>query len=194
MNAEDWIALASVLATTCIALFTLWIHRRDAAKQSEREDEIRRQEQEREERRRETAREHVPHVEFTIECSFFASLHEQILIEVRLVAHNIGQVIQQFSRISLRIRGIPRSGQLERWEGRGDRAFFPVKIAEETNIIPAPQQTLYFTEPGVRQVFTYVTTVPVEMAFILVFAEFDYYGELGKTHDCERVFAVPLGG
>lgn len=140
-------------------------------------------------------RELEPHVEFTIECLFLGPTGDIWLAEVSLIAHNVGNVIQRFSRIHLRIRGIATDAPLNRWPGYGDRVEFGEKIAEERNITPKSKDGKpieYFTEPGVKQAFTYITTVPVRFRFVLVFAEFDYVGCDGRTHDCERVFELRL--
>lgn len=200
MAAEDWIAIASIFATLALAILTIWINRRDAREEAENERqrhqaEIEREANrhrefiEREDRLRREQRLDQRHIEFTVECDFFGPVDDQWLAEIRLCAHNKGQTVQRFSKIFLRVRGIPKDSPLTRWDKQGHRAFFPEKVAEETNIIP--EGITYFTEPGIRQVFTYVTTVPADQRFILVQSEFDYYGEEDKTHDCERVFEVP---
>ena len=202
MKPDDWISIASVFASAALAIFTIWISRRDARQQAEdekrrhaeeitRETNRYRESLEREDRLRSEQRLDKGHIEYTVECDFLGPVNETCLAEIRLCAHNKGQTIQRFSRIYIRVRGIPRADSPSRWPERWDRAFFPTKIAEQENVIP--QGVTYFTEPGVRQVFTYVTTVPTDQRFILIHSEFDYMGEEGKSHDCERVFEVPDG-
>lgn len=193
MQPKDWVALFSLLATTGMAIFTIWFNYRNLLQQREREDAIRTDERGRAERETQLTRLHEPHIEFTIDARFFGPIEGQWLAEVSLIAHNVGSVIQHFSRIHLRIRGIPEGEPLKRWEGHGCRAEFPMLIAEEKNIIPKTRdgkEILYFAEPGVRQTFTYMTTIPRQTRFVLIFAEFDYYEKDGRTHDCERVFAL----
>lgn len=200
MNPEHYISITSIFSTLAIAVLTIWISRRDSQSQSETESRRHRDEMERETKRhresleredrlRSERREDQRHIEFTIECDIFDPVDETCLAEIRLCAENKGQTVQRFSRISVRVRGISRDSQLSRWPDQGDRALFPNKIAGQPNIIP-PNVT-YFTEPGIRQVFTYVTTVPSDQRFILIHSEFDYLGEEGKTHNFERVIAVP---
>jgi hypothetical protein len=206
---SDWIALVGVLTSTAVAIamlvFNMYltltqrrredVNRRD---QQQREDDIRRAAEERMDALRLISRQDKPQVEFTVECRFVGADSSKHLTEVRIIAHNKGNVIQRFSRIGLWIRGIRRSQAFALWvrnEKVTNRAIFPEVILKEENIIPQPDDgesmMTYFAEPGIRQTFSFVTLVSSEFKHILVHADFDYHDERRKAHNCEGVFPVP---
>lgn len=189
MQSENWIALAGILATTAISILALVTNNRLHREQQKREDRIRREQQDREAEREGKERVHSPHIEFEIRCNFFGPQQDWYLVEFLLVARNKGNVQQKFKDIRLRVRGIESGQPLSGWQGREPRLAFPTKIVDDASLLPE-RYNFFFVEPGIEQVFTYITKVPAAMGYLLAHAEFEY--DQFTPHTAERTFGVPV--
>ena len=143
--------------------------------------------QEREGQLREKQRVHTPHIEFSIDCSFYGPEEDHYLTEILLIAHNKGLVQHKFTNILLRVRGIESGHPLSYWQGSESRLEFPTELLDDVPVIPRGYN-YFFVEPGVKQVFTYITRIPSSTKYILAHAEFQY--DQFTPHTTERVFQV----
>ena len=198
LDAKDWIALVSILATLTIALVTLFVNRRREKLQQERddrqrqdqqarEDSLREEQRKREVEREKTERTYIPQVEFNVDCNFYGPHQDFYLAEILLTVHNKGRVKQEFKDVTLRIRGIEENQPLMHWKGREPRLYFPIKLVDDVPVVPA-SASYFFAEPGEEHLFTYVTKIPSSINYVLVYSTFSY--ENGTSHDAERVFPV----
>jgi hypothetical protein len=87
----------------------------------------------------------------------------------------------------MRVRGIEKDREFEYWPERGQRVEFPVRIINNARVIPESLNFL-FVEPGVQQTITYVTKVPAQIGYIVVYTEFWY--DKVTPHTSERVFRL----
>lgn len=138
----------------------------------------------------------VPRAEFDLECKLFGPENGEYAAEIRIIVYNKSKALRSFSGILVRVRGI-NSGSLLELGARGDqfRLSFPVKIAEQSlmyNTSERPADNTYTVEPGVRQIFTFPTKIPVEIKYILVFVRLTSPPERGSALDFteERMFPV----
>jgi hypothetical protein len=202
MEPKDWITLAGIAATTLISIVVMVVNSRREKQQQERDDRVRKEQQEREDKlRREQEQREVekenrlrtysPHIEFEIKCNFYGPEQAHFVAEFLLIVCNRGSVQQKFKDIQLRVRGIESDQPLSYWQGNEPRLAFPVKIVDNTSILPE-SYNFFFVEPGIEQVFTYVTRVSSSIKYILVHAEFEY--DQFTPHTTERTFAVKVGG
>jgi hypothetical protein len=201
MEPKDWVALAGMLAATIISVATLLINRRREVQQQERDDKLRKEQQEREdtlrkegevraaeeERKRHT---YSPHIEFEINCIFWGPQGDSIIAEFRLTARNKGLIQQKFKNILIRVLGINSEEDLAYWKDNEPRLAFPVELLDSESILPK-DYNYFFVEPGIEQVFTYVTKIPASVSYILAHAKFEY--DQYTPHTTERVFAVKSG-
>lgn len=197
MQAKDWVALAGIVATATMAIVTLLVNRHRERLQQERDDRLRKEQQaredmlleeqrKREEERQKKERTYVPQIEFSIDCNFYGPQQDSYIVEVLLTAHNKGRVKQEFRNLILRIRGITKEQPLTHWKGREPRLYFPEPLVDNKPVIPEGVDH-FFAEPGDKVLFTYVTSIPASINYILAYAT--YKGEEG-SHDTERVFPV----
>lgn len=180
MNAQNWISLVSVIATAAIAILSLLLSRRRERQQQERDDRLRREQQERDDRlRREqqqreeeirAAERHlVPRTDVTIDCHFYGPEGDHLIAELLLTVNNKGSTQRKFASIEFRMRVLREGAELRKWrERRSERLYFPEKILDE-DIVPEGEH-YYFVEPGVEQVFTFVTMVPKSIRYVLAHA------------------------
>jgi len=202
MQPENWIALAGILATTIISIMAIVINRGREKQQQERDDRLRKEQQEREDKLRKEQQEreveeelrrrtYSPHIEFEIKCNFYGPEKDCFVAEFLLIARNKGFIQQKFKDIHFRVRGIESEQPLAYWQGNEPRLAFPMKIVDNASILPK-DYSFFFVEPGIEQVFTYVTKIPLSVKYILAHAEFEY--DKFTPHTTERTFAVKVGG
>jgi len=185
VDAKDWISLAGIFSTATISLVTVLINNRRERRQQSRDDQLRREQQQREDQLREKERDHAPHIEFGIDCRVFDTTGEDRAVEFMICINNKGRIRQEIRNLSIRLRGISEGQDLKFWDGHGHRLEFPVKLVDETQIIPA-EAVYYFVEPGIDQMFDYVTKIPRKIRYLLVHSRFDYGSD--SFHTVERVF------
>jgi len=201
MSPTEWIALTGILSTLIVSVLTLVVNRRREKQQQERddrlrkeqqarEDNLRREQQEREAEAERQRRTYSPHIEFEIHSNFYGPEGDGYIAELLLVADNKGLIQQKFKDIRLRVRGIESEGALSYWQGHEPRLEFPLKLIDDVSILPQGYN-YFFVEPGIEQVFTYVTKIPASVKYILVYTEFAY--DQFTPHTTERVFAVRPG-
>lgn len=202
MKPEEWIAIAGLLATTIISIMSMVLSRRREKQQQERDDRLRKEQQEREDKLRKEQQAHEieeeakrrtysPHIEFEITCSFYGPEKDDYVAEFLFIARNKGLIQQKFKDIRFRVRGIESNQPLSYLEGYEPRLAFPIKIINDVSILPKGYNYL-FVEPGIEQVFTFVTKIPLSVKYILAYTEFAY--DEFTPHTSERIFTVKSGG
>jgi hypothetical protein len=102
-----------------------------------------------------------------------------------VIATNRGNVEHRFSRISLRVRGLKKDQTPSRREDQ--RLDFPESVLK-AELVPA-EFGYFFVRPGIDQRFTFTTTMPDDIRFILARPAFQYQHS-EDLHTCERVFAI----
>jgi hypothetical protein len=187
MKQENWIALASVLATVMVAVVSLVMSARQQTRHQRREDDLRDRHQEREDALRQFHREDAPRLEFTIEGETFGKPADEQLMALMISLHNRGLIRWQLNSILLRIRGIESSRPFGYWNGHAPRVEFPVTVVDNADIVPGNLNYL-FMEPGVKQGISYVTRLPAGIEYVLVHLEFNY--DQYTPHTAERLFHV----
>ena len=66
-------------------------------------------------------------------CQFFGPQKGSYLAEIQISAENLASTRQQFEHINVRIRGIPKDGDLAFWSGEEPRALFPERVFPTSN-------------------------------------------------------------
>jgi hypothetical protein len=132
---------------------------------------------------------HAPRIGFDLDCRFYGPQRGEFIAEFILSVKNKGLIIHRFHDIFLRVRGIEENMDLNFWENKGSRLFFPIEILKD-NLVYKQKFNYIFVEPGIDQNITYNTKIPSKIKFIVVRAEFKY--DESRTHSIERVFALPV--
>jgi hypothetical protein len=145
----------------------------------------------RERERAEIERRHKLRIEFTLDATFYGPKRGYYLSEFSINVHNKSRVKYDFTRITLRVRGLKEDDVPTLWKDREPRLAFPHKLFE-TNTVPEGLGSI-FVEPEVNQPVTFVTRIDDAYDYILGRAEF-YYGQSGDEefgpHSVERLFAL----
>jgi len=127
----------------------------------------------------------LPPIEFTIDCNQVGEQKNKLLIELLLHLNNKGSSTLVAKDISARILFIDRENELATFNNPNKPTFgrvnFPNKLAKSivgdstdcSSMIPIiPYDT--FVQPGVDQIYTYITSVPNTTTFLYVLAQFRY--------------------
>jgi hypothetical protein len=165
-----------------------------AQEREARNEELRQQAQrrieregiEREAQREERERRYTPHIGLRLDCQFLGTRNDQHLAVISVYANNAGQVMHEFQRINLRIRGI-KNEPFAYWKGKEPHAQFPHKVLE-TNLVPNGWNFI-FIEPGVNQRLSLNTLISADYTYLLVHVEFEY--KKYWPHTADAVIAVP---
>lgn len=128
-------------------------------------------------------------LEFEINANFYGPEAGAYIAEFLFVARNKGNVQQKFNDIRIRVRGIDDGQGFQFWEGNEPRLNFPRRLVKQKSILP-DDYSFFFVEPGIEQVFTYITKIPINTKYLLVHAEFEY--DKYTPHTTERVFEVKV--
>lgn len=178
METKDWLTLSGILATLIISGVTLMINFR--------REKVEREKKEQEDQKK---RIYTPHIEFGISVNFYGPETGEYIAEFLFIAFNKGNIQQKFNDIRIRVRGIDNGQGFQFWEGNEPRLNFPIKLVDQESILP-DDYNFFFVEPGIEQVFTYITKIPIETKYLLVHAEFEY--DKYTPHSTERVFEVKV--
>jgi hypothetical protein len=190
MRPSDWIALCGIAATLLVASVSLFFSASMQRRQQQRDDDLHRAQQKREDELRQSHGEDRLRIEFMVDCSVHGRVCEEFLVEFLISANNRGLVAWKFSSIVLRVRGIEEGFPLLPWHPTEPRLGFPVVVVDDAQVIPHTLN-FFFVEPGVKQVFSYVTEVPARIRYILSHVEFEY--DRFTPHTFERVFRLSSG-
>lgn len=154
MAADSWVQILSVGMTAATAVTALLV---SYAREKNRET---------------VGRQLVPKVQYDLDCRFSGPIEGQYLAELRILADNTGGARRNIGSVQLRLRAIAKGKELSWWGEPHKRVEFAVKLLDD-DLIPQiarrPDGTrhYYYIEPGVRQIFTYVTMVPADNSHVL---------------------------
>lgn len=187
MNTVEFAKLiAEYLTPILVVVIGFWFNTRlkELDRQNERRNQI--YQDKKEQRKAEIERRHEPHIEFTIATNFIGPPHGFYMAEFVIYASNKSLVQHKFREINLRVRGIRHDQTPKIWKGREPRLEFPEKLFE-TELKPE-KWNFMFVEPGVTQLFTFITRIEESLSCITARAEFHY--DKHTPHSIERVFPV----
>jgi len=134
-------------------------------------------------------RENVARAEFTIDLDFVGKQSEYWLVEISAFVENKGFTRHQVKNFKINVRYLLNNDTVV--DGREDLKF-QVKIPHSINKrIEDKERYLYrdtYIDPGLRYRNSYITFIPQNATFVLVFGAFEY----GKERfTAQRLFKVP---
>jgi hypothetical protein len=147
-----------------------------------------------------TAERHlVPRAQLDVKCKFYGPQKGEFLVEVSMLVKNKGNTRRKFKSVRIRLRGISGGEELTFWDPqRKGRADFPLLLVKDDLLLGSTGEYYYYVEPGVDQVFTYVTKIPETVRYALCHVKFVSIAE--KQEDQaenefteERLFEVRTG-
>jgi len=135
-------------------------------------------------------REHSLKVEFTIDAEFIGFQDKKWLVEIIANVENKGAVLHKISDFYFLLRYVKTADELD--DGEENINF-------QTNIEHfrkkgyfIPQNWEYsFIEPGIKNEYKYVTTLPIEATFVLIHGKFKYQSDEHEFHTAIKLKKVP---
>lgn len=142
-------------------------------------------------------REAYPKIQFNIDINFISIQDKQILFEVLLVLKNKGTVRHEIDKESftLKIRYLTKDDKII----QGDLKYnfetkFPhlheVKDVNKKRKIIHESWKNTFLDPGVKQVYSYITALPEDTLCILVKSKFNYSERKSDNYGAQKLFKV----
>jgi len=136
--------------------------------------------------------EHFPRMFFEVSANFLGMQDGQWIIEVVALLENKGVVPLKIKSFGFLLRGLRSTSRVERGdESIRGQVLFPDVLAEGPFI---PSSWAYsFVYPGVKTEYNFVTTIPADVSFIRVQADFEYVSP-GRSHHAAKILKVPNSG
>ena len=192
MNPKDWIALAGIVATAAIAVFSvLWnthVHRLQRKEQAAREDEIRQELGKKEQKRREEERLHAPRVDLDVDVKFVGRQGDRWLVEIVADVENSGLVCNSIEAFDFSLRCIYPSDPVEDGDALINyQAKIPHKIKSGSWLPVTWTGTV--VEPGTSVRYTHIAAVPSQASFVFVHGRCKY--STGTYHTADKLIRVP---
>ena len=133
--------------------------------------------------------EHFPRMFFEVSANFLGTQNGQWIVEVVALLENKGVVPLKIRHFGFVLRGLRVTSPVERGDEsiRGQVRFADV-LAEGPFI---PTSWAYsFVYPGVKTEYNFVTTIPADVSFVRVQADFEYVSP-GRSHHAAKILKVP---
>jgi hypothetical protein len=134
-----------------------------------------------------------PKVDFTVGIEFLGQQpgSDHIVVQVIADLTNSGQVRHEISEITYSLR-VLRLGDPVRAGGQNilEQLEFPTKVVSNRRFFPE-SWVHTFVDPGVKNSYRSVTTIPADTRLVLATAWFAYASAKDSFHRSERVFRVP---
>jgi hypothetical protein len=111
------------------------------------------------------------------------------LVELVAYIENKGKVRHWVKDFYFNFYSLQPSDQLIENDSRNSQVLFQNNLKDKIYWIPNEWMES-FIEPGIRQEYTYITSVPLEATSVLLYSEFRYSDEVRGFHTVQRVFPL----
>ena len=134
-------------------------------------------------------RERYARLEFNLDLSVLGNYADKILIEAIAIVENKGLVRHWVNDFRFDLHYLPKGGKLTDGDERINHQVLFQPVIKKRYWIP-PSWINTFIDAGVKQRYTYVTHVPSDTAFILLYAQFKYPDTESEYHTSQKVFRI----
>lgn len=133
--------------------------------------------------------EHFPRVYFEVSVNFVGSKNEHLLVELVATLENKGVVPLKIKNFRFKLRGLRMTDPLVRGgEDIRGQVLFP-HLLEEGVFVPLDWE-YSFVYPGVKTEYNFIASIPKDVAYVRMQADFDYL-RAGESHHAAKVLRVP---
>ncbi|HEX8677916.1 MAG TPA: hypothetical protein VF700_11880, partial [Segetibacter sp.] len=137
-------------------------------------------------------RERYAKIEFNLDLNVLGVYDNTILVEAIAIVENKGLVRHWINDFKFNLHYLPEGGSLKEGDDRINKQVLFERIfgeKEKRYWIP-PTWIRTFIDSGITQHYTYVTHVPRNAAFVLLYAEFKYPDKRSDYHTSQKVFNI----
>jgi hypothetical protein len=132
--------------------------------------------------------ERYPNIEFSADIQFIGVQAGYWIAELIATVENKGKAQHRMEEFAFDLNGIERGKAIQSDQRWGNQVDFPVPIAEGS-FLPG-QFRCFFIDPGVRAKYSYITRIPVTVAFVILHCWFKYGDNRRFSHTAERTVLV----
>ena len=134
-------------------------------------------------------------IQFNVDFKIIGTLKNDYIVEVIAIVENKGSVRHYVNDFKFDLLYLTEEHEIEEGDKRINNQLLFEKIIDKRYWIP-PSWYNSFIDAGVVQNYTYVTHLPIEAKFALVYAQFKYPGSiknifLGRSfHTAQKTFKI----
>ena len=128
-------------------------------------------------------------IEFDLDLKVLGRQDKQFLVEIAAIVHNKGLVRHWLQDFRFDLLYLPKSAEIQCGDARINEQVLFQPLFKKRYWIP-PDWISSFIDPGVRQRYTYISSVPDDASYILVFAIFKYPDEESEFHTAQKVWPI----
>jgi hypothetical protein len=128
-------------------------------------------------------------IEFDLDLRVLGSQGERLLVEVLAIITNRGVVRHWLSDLRFDLHHLRRDQELVEGDDRINRQVLFDPLVRKRYWIP-PVWRSSFIDPGVTQRYTYVTSIPADSSYLLLYAQFKYPDQESEFHTAQKTFRV----
>lgn len=133
--------------------------------------------------------EHFPRVCFEVSVNFVGSKNGQIVVELISTLDNKGLVPLKIKNFTFKLLGLRASDPLVRGGDEIRQQLRFPHLLEESVFVPEDWE-YSFVYPGVKTEYNFVTSIPPDVEYVRMQADFEYLPS-GQTHHAAKVQKVP---
>ena len=130
-----------------------------------------------------------PHIATSCQIKFIGLQRGQWMIELIATLENKGKVEHRFKDFTFDLNGIRKCDSLVQSIQWGGQINFPIALAEGS-LLPSDFQ-FFSLGPGVTGNYSFVTSVPDDIKFLILHCRFRYMDRLSYSHSMECTQIVP---
>lgn len=135
-------------------------------------------------------REGAPRIQFDVSVRVLGCTGNQLLLELLAVLENTGKIRHRIERLTFSVTYLAKGDQVAYATSTAETSVAPFSRSGGSGSWLGSRWLYTFVEPGVRQSYTIVSSIPCDAIYVHLSGRFDYPG--GKEiHDAEWVGPVP---
>jgi hypothetical protein len=128
-------------------------------------------------------------IQFDVDLSVVGRADGKLIVELVAIVENKGLVRHAVSDFIFKLFYLPKGAQIRDGDKRIKHQIHFESVVKDRSWVK--EDTVYtFVDPGVVQRYRYVTHIPGDAAFALLYAEFKYPDAASEFHSAQRVFNV----
>ncbi len=131
-------------------------------------------------------------IQFSLELNALGKLDDRLIVEAVAVVENKGLVRHKVSDFRFDLHYLAEGAKVIDGDERINFQVLFQPAVRKKYWIPADWINT-FVDPGVLQRYTYVTSLPGDAAFALLYAQFKYPDAESEFHTAQKVFCVRPG-
>ncbi len=134
-------------------------------------------------------REGCPKVQFDLSANVHLRAQGEHIVEIVAALQNKGVVRHWLNEFKFDLLYLPKGCELITGDDRINKQTLFTKVISNRHWIP-PDWKRTFIDPGMSQIYTYVTSVPSDSEFLLIYATFRYPDEESEFHTAQKLVRV----